>query len=92
MVANTLAYMQEMKEIKDVQEMSKYVLWCKSENPQKTLLSAFLEESKRCYYTAFKFPKKVVSQQEKQAGQQNYEYFIHTMADMMKKYAPEILN
>ena len=26
-----------------------------------------------------------------QAQRQNYDYFIHTMAEMMKKYAPEIL-
>lgn len=58
--------------------------------PEK-LLDAFLKESKRCYYTSLRFPSRVVDSGVLQAQSQNYDYFIHTMAEMMKKYAPDIL-
>lgn len=58
--------------------------------PEK-LLDAFLRESERCYYTSLSFPSRVVDSSVLQAQRQNYDYFIHTMAEMMKKYAPEIL-
>lgn len=54
------------------------------------LLQLFLEETKRCYYTSMRFPSRVASVRERQAQQQNYDYFVHTMAEMIKKYAPEI--
>lgn len=54
------------------------------------LLQLFLEETKRCYYTSMCFPSRVVSVREQQAQRQNYDYFVHTMAEMIKKYAPEI--
>lgn len=54
------------------------------------LLQSFLEETKRCYYTSMRFPSRVVGVREQQAQQQNYDYFVHTMAEMIKKYAPEI--
>ena len=58
--------------------------------PEK-LLDAFLRESERCYYTSLSFPSRVADSSVLQAQRQNYDYFIHTMAKMMKKYAPEIL-
>ena len=58
--------------------------------PEK-LLDAFLRESERCYYTSLSFPSRVAERSVLQAQRQNYDYFIHTMAEMMKKYAPEIL-
>lgn len=54
------------------------------------LLQFFLEETKRCYCTYMRFPSRVVGVREQQAQQQNYDYFVHTMAEMIKKYAPEI--
>ena len=54
------------------------------------LLQLFLEESKRCYYTSMRFPSRVGSVREQQAQKQNYDYFVHTMAEMIKKYAPEV--
>ena len=58
--------------------------------PEK-LLDAFLRESERCYYTSLSFPSRVADSSVLQAQRQNYDYFIHTMAEMMKKYASEIL-
>lgn len=58
--------------------------------PEK-LLDAFLRESERCYYTSLCFPSRIADSGVLQAQRQNYDYFIHTMAEMMKKYAPEIL-
>ena len=58
--------------------------------PEK-LLDAFLRESERCYYTSLSFASRVADSSVLQAQRQNYDYFIHTMAEMMKKYAPEIL-
>lgn len=54
------------------------------------LFEMFLEETKRCYCTSLRFPSKVVSVREQQAQRQNYDYFVHTMAEMIKKYASEI--
>ena len=54
------------------------------------LLQLFLEESKRCYCTSMRFPTRVTSVREQQVQRQNYDYFVHTMAEMIKKYAPEI--
>ena len=58
--------------------------------PEK-LLDAFLRESERCYYTSLRFSSRVADSSVLQAQRQNYDYFIHTMAEMMKKYASEIL-
>ena len=55
------------------------------------LLDAFLKESERCYYTSLRFPSRVADNSVLQAQSQNYDYFIRTMAEMMEKYAPEIL-
>lgn len=66
------------------------IIYRNAYQPEK-LLQLFLEESRRCYYTLMSFPSSVVSVREQQAQRQNYDYFIHTMAEMMKKYAPEIL-
>lgn len=54
------------------------------------LLQLFLEETKRCYFTSMRFLSRVASVREQQAQRQNYDYFVHTMAEMIKKYAPEI--
>ena len=66
-------------------------LICKEAYKPEELLQIFLEETKRCYYTSMHFPSRVVSGSERQVHQQNYDYFVHTMADMIKKYAPEII-
>lgn len=57
--------------------------------PEK-LLHLFLEEAKRCYCTSMSFPSRVVSVREQQAQRQNYDLFVNIMAEMIKKYAPEI--
>ena len=54
------------------------------------LLKLFLEEAKRCYCTSMRFPSRVASVREQQAQRQNYDLFVNTMAEMIKKYAPEI--
>jgi len=37
-------------------------------------------------YTAMKFPSKNAGNKEKKIQKQNYNYFIHTMAEMIEKY------
>lgn len=44
------------------------------------------------YCTSLKFPQEAANSTERQAQRMNYEYCIQTMAGLMKKYAPEILN
>lgn len=58
--------------------------------PEK-LMDAFLKESERFYYTSLRFPSRVADSGVLRVQSQNYDYFIHTMAEMMKKYASEIL-
>lgn len=54
------------------------------------LQNLFLEETKRHCYTTMHFSSRIVSVREQQAQRQNYDYFVHTMAEMIKKYASEI--
>ena len=42
-------------------------------------------------YTLMKFPNINVSTTEKKIQNQNYNYFIHTMAEMIKKYMPDVI-
>ena len=66
-----------------------FIMSRKQYQPEQ-LLQLFLEESKRCYYTSMCFPSRVASVREQQAQKQTYDYFVHTMAEMIKKYAPEV--
>lgn len=43
-------------------------------------------------YTSLKFPQEAVNRERRQAQRMNYEYCVQTIAGLMKKYAPEILN
>lgn len=63
----------------------------KSLYQSEKLLDIFLKESERCYYTSLRFPSRIAGGGVLQVQSQNYDYFIHTMAEMIKKYAPEIL-
>ena len=55
------------------------------------LLTSFLKEQERCYCTLLYFPPKKVNSKVKKTQQQNYDYFINTLAEMVEKYAPDIL-
>ena len=55
------------------------------------LLTSFLKEQERCYCTSFSFPPKKANGKAKKTQQQNYDYFINTLAEMVEKYAPDIL-
>lgn len=44
------------------------------------------------YHTSLKFPQEAENSVERQAQRMNYEYCVQTIAGLMKKYAPEILN
>lgn len=51
----------------------------------------FVDDEGQCYCTSMCFPSRVVSEREQKAQKQNYDYFVYTMAEMIKKYAPEII-
>ena len=55
------------------------------------LLTSFLKEQERCYCTLFSFPPQKVNSKVKKTQHQNYDYFIHTLAELVEKYAPDIL-
>lgn len=80
-------YCKPVKKIKV--STTDFIMSRKPYQPEQ-LLQLFLEESKRCYYTSMRFPSRVVGVREQQAQRQNYDYFVHTMAEMIKKYVPEI--
>lgn len=67
-------------------------LLCWSEGTfSKREVSFFSEEERYCT-TVMHFPAKNVEDEIKQAQNLNYDYFVQTMADMIKKYAKEILD
>ncbi len=80
-------YCKPIKKIK--MSATDLIMYKEAYKPEK-LLQLFLEETKQCYYTSMRFPSRVVAVREQQAQQQNYDYFVCTMAEMIKKYAPEI--
>lgn len=79
------------KPAKKIKVFSADIIMSRNTNQAKELFDLFIEEAKRCHYTSMHFPSRVVSVRERQAQQQNYDYFVHTMAEMIKKYAPEII-
>lgn len=44
------------------------------------------------YHTSIRCSREAVNREERQAQRMNYEYCVQTIAGLMKKYAPEILN
>ncbi len=46
---------------------------------------------REAYPTTLRFPPMAAGDNEKQVQQLNYNYFIRVMAEMVQKYAPEIL-
>lgn len=78
------------KPVKKIKVSATDIIMSRNSHQAKELLNLFLEETKRCHYTSMHFPSRVVSVREQQAQRQNYDYFVHTMAEMIKKYAPEI--
>lgn len=50
----------------------------------------FLSESERIACTTMRFASGIGDPVKEKAVAQNYDYFVHTMAEMIKKYAPEI--
>lgn len=67
------------------------MLVSRQEYKPEDLLSGFLEERKRCYCTSLSFPHTIYDSKVKRTQQQNYDYFINTLAEMVEKYAPDIL-
>ena len=78
------------KSVKKIKVSATDLIMYKKGYKSEELLTAFLEEAKRCYCTSLSFPSKVASDRERQAQKQNYDSFIYTLADLIKKYAPEL--
>lgn len=51
----------------------------------------FHEPESSCYPTVLRFPPKAADTKARQVQKLNYDSFIHVMAEMVQKYAPEIL-
>ncbi len=52
----------------------------------------FIGEEAQRNYTALRFPRKAEDSKGQQIQQMNYDIFIRTMADLIKKYTPKIQN
>lgn len=50
----------------------------------------FIVPLKESFVTRLQFPSGYQGRIEKQAQQENYEMFVRIMADMVRKYAPEM--
>lgn len=50
----------------------------------------FIVPLKESFVTRLQFPSAHKESVEKQAQQENYEMFVRIMADMVRKYAPEM--
>lgn len=53
--------------------------------------SFFHEPESSCYPTVLRFPPEAADTKARQVHKLNYDSFIHVMAEMVQKYAPEIL-
>lgn len=53
--------------------------------------SLFHEPESSCYPTVLRFPPEATDAKARQVQKLNYDHFIHVMAEMVQKYAPEIL-
>lgn len=45
----------------------------------------------KCYRTVLRFPPEAADAKARQVQKLNYDSFIHVMAEVIQKYAPEIL-
>lgn len=52
----------------------------------------FMDGEAQRNYTALRFPRKAVDSKGQQVQKMNYDIFIKTMADLIKKYAPKMQN
>lgn len=58
----------------------------------KFLIPSFFHEPENsCYPTVLRFPPEAADTEARQVQKLNYDSFIHVMAEMVQKYAPEIL-
>jgi len=55
------------------------------------ILPFFQEPERNCYPTGLWFPPEAAVAKERQVQKLNYDNFIHVMAEVIQKYAPEIL-
>lgn len=58
----------------------------------KLLIPSFFHEPESSSYpTVLRFPPEAAGTKARQVQKLNYDSFIHVMAEMVQKYAPEIL-
>lgn len=67
------------------------IIGCRATHKKCNLPVPFISESERITCTTMRFASGTGSPVKEKAVAQNYDYFVHTMAEMVKKYAPEIL-
>ena len=67
------------------------IIGCQVTYKKCKMTAPFLSESERIACTTMRFASGTGDSVKAKAVAQNYENFIHTMAEMVKKYAPEIL-
>ena len=78
------------KPAKKIKVFSTDILMSRNLYQAKEMFNSFIEGTRHYYFTAMRFPSSLVSVREQQVQRQNYDYFVHTMAELIKKYAPEI--
>lgn len=66
------------------------VMTCRSTYKECNLSARFITESEKTACTTMQFASGTGGKVKEKAVAQNYDYFVHTMAEMIKKYAPEI--
>lgn len=69
------------------------VAYCATPYSPDTLHSMrFMDGEAQRNYTALRFPRKAEDSKGQQIQKMNYDIFIRTMADLIKKYSPKIQN
>lgn len=87
---NSYVYLEKFENILLEKLFKTEVLLIRRNCKNKKFKAMFLNKQQLYSSTIMKFPNKSEKGNEAKVQKQNYDYFIHTMAELIKKYIVEI--